>query len=307
MISEFKNKKLTWIDLERPEASEVKALMKKYPIHPLVADELLKPTLRPRVDAYKDVIYLILHFPNFKSDQSGCENCEIDFIIGKNFLITAHYQTNSILLELSKLFESGTILGENNLTKNSGRLLYHILKQLYEFSINEVDYMQAKTEKIEKKMFKGYEYELLYDISKIKKDFLDFQRIIMPHQEVLHSIEHLNKNQRAILDKEFPHYLNKITGDYFRLKNIIESNKETIEALRETIDSLLSHKTNAVMKIFTIMAFVTFPPMLLAGIFGMNTSTMPIVGTKGDFWIIVLAMLLGTLGMFILSKRKKWL
>ena len=61
------------------------------------------------------------------------------------------------------------------------------------------------------------------------------------------------------------------------------------------------------MKVLTMFAVVVFPLTLLAAIFGMNTKYLPIVGTEHDFWIILTIMIIGTIFMLILFKRKRWL
>jgi magnesium transporter len=62
------------------------------------------------------------------------------------------------------------------------------------------------------------------------------------------------------------------------------------------------------MRVLTIIAFVTFPLMLFAALFGMsNMVSMPIVGTKGDFWIIVGLMLISAFVLLWYFRRKKWL
>ena len=72
------------IDIESPKQDEIRKLMEEYLIHPFVAEELLLPTVKPRVELYDDYIYLILHFPlqNILIQKSVMQ--EIDFIIGKN-------------------------------------------------------------------------------------------------------------------------------------------------------------------------------------------------------------------------------
>ena len=50
---------ITWVDVESPARNEVRSLIEEYGIHPLVGEELLSPTLRPKVDIYDNFIYLI--------------------------------------------------------------------------------------------------------------------------------------------------------------------------------------------------------------------------------------------------------
>jgi magnesium transporter len=82
---------------------------------------------------------------------------------------------------------------------------------------------------------------------------------------------------------------------------------ESLHELRATNNSLLSTKQNEIMKIFTIMAFVTFPLQLLVSVFSLNIETNPMHGNLYSFWLIV-AILVGLmLLMYGYFKHKKWL
>lgn len=305
MITNYKHKKLTWIDLESPTLEEVKSLMQEYLIHPLVAEELLKPTLRPKVDVYKNLVYLILHFPIFDQVKKTSTSQEIDFIIGKNFLVTAHYKTIIPLHEIVKLFEVGILLREEKLSKNTGVLAFFVIRQLYGFALRQLDHIQVKIDEIEENIFKGKEKETVETISMVRRDLLDFQRSIYGHDSILNSFALVG---RKFFGPDFIHYTDIMMGELLRVKSLLENCKDTIESLHQTNDSLLTDKVNDIMRVLTIMAFVTFPLMLFAALFGMsNIVSMPIVGTKGDFWIILGIMLACASILLFFFKRKKWL
>lgn len=278
--------------------------MKKYSIHPLVAEELLKPTVRPRVDAYKNLIYLILHFPIFEHSHRTSISYEIDFIIGKNFLITAHYKPVTPLHEITKIFEVDSMMGEENLNKNTGLLVFFIIKQLYGFALRQLDHIQLKIDQIEDSIFKGHERDVVEVISQVRRDILDFHKAIHMHEHILHSLELVGKR---FFGQEFIHYSNSMLGELSRITSHLVILKETIESLQNTNDSLLTDRANDIMRTLSILAFLTFPLMLFAALFSMDTIYTPIVGIKGDFWIIFGLMVLSTAVTIITFKRKKWL
>lgn len=290
--------------METPSADEVKSLMNKYAIHPNVAEELLKQTRRPKADVYKTFVYLILHFPIFEPDRRTSVGYELDFIIGKNFLITVHYKPIAPLFEIAKLFEVGSMVGNGNMIKNSGALAFYIIKQFYIFGAKQLGQIQAKIDKIEENIFKGHEQEMVETISYVHRDILDFQRCLHAHVNTLETLENL---EDKFLGIEFKKHVKAMYSELARVKNLAHNCKETIESLQRTNDSLLTDKTNDIMRVLTIMAFVTFPLMLFAAVFGMNTISTPIVGIKGDFWIIVGMMLVSMSVMVVIFKRKKWL
>jgi magnesium transporter len=61
VIKKYKYKNIVWVDLISPTPEEVREIMEKYRISPNVAEELLVPSLKPKVDLHRDYIYLILH------------------------------------------------------------------------------------------------------------------------------------------------------------------------------------------------------------------------------------------------------
>jgi magnesium transporter len=305
MLTNYKHKSLIWIDLENPTQDEVKSLMQKYSIHPMVAEELLKPTVRPRMEIYKDFIYLILHFPVFDHNQKTSISHEIDFIMGKNFLITAHYKEISFFHEITRLFEVGSLLKEDNLAKNSGVLAFFVIRQLYEFAVRQLDHIQLKINDIEENIFKGREKEMVAYISYLRRDTLDFERAIYGHESILNSFKIAGEK---FYGKDFVHYANGILGDLSRVKILLQNCVDSVEALHDTNDSLLSDKVNDIMRTLTIVSFITFPLMLFAALFGMSDMiSMPIVGKSGDWWIVLGLMLTCVVLMFIVFKRKRWI
>jgi len=144
MITTHKYKTLTWVDLESPVVEDIKILMQQYNIPPIVADELLKPTIRPKADIYGNIVYLILHFPIYDISRKVSEPCEVDFILGKNFIITAHYKSIIPLHELVKIFEVGILLKENHFAKSVGRLTFLITKKLYDYALRQLEHIHNK-------------------------------------------------------------------------------------------------------------------------------------------------------------------
>ncbi len=305
MIKKYTSKNITWIDMEEPNRVEIKSLMKDYKIHPLVAEELLTPTFRPSVDLHDNFIYLILHFPSFNhtNDEAGNYNIEIDFVIGKDFFITTRYDGFNPLHKSSKVFEIESILNKDNSWEHGGFLFYYVVQQLYKNLIDELDYIEGLQEDMEEGIFGGNEKEMVREISRVSHNLLDFRQATAHHKEVLDSLQEVGGK---FFGKDFLYYLRDVNNKYKKVSYIIETNIENLKELRRTNDSLLSTKQNETMKIFTILAFVTFPLSLFASIFGMNAVFIPIIGMKGDFWVIIGLMVILTGMMFAFFKYKKW-
>ena len=74
-------------------------------------------------------------------------------------------------------------------------------------------------------------------------------------------------------------YLNDLMGDQLKVVNQLEDYREAISDFEDTNNQLMNLKINSVMKTFTSLSFLTFPFMLIAALFSMNTRDTPLIDT----------------------------
>ncbi len=307
MMYTYKHDTVTWIDLEHPTREEVRDLIERYEIDPLVAEELLNKTHRPRVELHKNYIYLILHFPtHFSPKQMDAKHHieEVDFIIGKNFLITARYGQIEAMHQFSKMFETDSILHKQHLTQHAGFVFYHMIRSIYKSLYTKIEDIKTTLAVFEDEIFEGHEKEMVFELSKMNRVTLYFREALILHKDILTSFESAGK---MLFDTEFSHYLSAVISEYGKVESALASTKDYLQELRQTNDSLLSTKQNEIMKMLTIVSFITFPLTLVSSIFGMNTSFIPLTGSEHDFWIVLLIMITLATAMFTLFKHKKWI
>lgn len=289
--------------MESPSHDEVRKVMEEFDIHPIVADELLGPSLRPKVDHYENLIYLILHFPAIRHTHKNSTQ-EVDFIIGKNFLITVRYELLDPLHKFSKVFEVNSILDKSDIGEHAGFLFFYMIRKIYSSLAHELGIIGESLREVEDRIFNGEERKMVEQLSIIHRDLLEFRRALRMHKPVLQS---LGIACEDFFGKDFLHYTDNIMGEYLKVDELLDDQKEILSDLRETNNSLLSTKTNEVMKLLTIMTFVMFPASLISSIFGMNAIHMPIIGEDFDFWMILTLMGIVASSTFIFFRHKKWL
>ena len=297
------HKDLVWVDLESPTREEVLEVIGEFDIRPLVGEDMLVPSTRARTEFHGHYAYVVLHFPALRHAHKNREQ-EIDFIIGKNFMVTARYDAIDPLHKFAKVFETSSVLAGPNQAPHAGMIFFSMLKVLYRSTDHELDQIRVRLRFIEEHIFVGEEVEMVTSISKASRDLLNLRQIIEPHREILHNLE---SEGPQFFGADFTPFLHTLGNEYFRVHNHLMREIESLHELRETNNSLLSTKQNETMKIFTIMAFTTFPLTLIATIFSMDTKDTPIVGAPGDFWIVIGIMVLAVTGMFGFFRSRKWL
>lgn len=305
MTNRYGYQDVTWIDVENPSPEEIDAISQEFGLGPLLAQELLTPSAKPRADLYPDFAYTVLHFPAIRQTHGAATVQEVDIVMGKDFILTVHYDTIPAIYDFARSFEAAMLLKHASSGKfHTGHVLLELAERLYQSVENELESLEDTVAVIEQKIFSGHEREMVVAISSASRELLNQKRALATHKEVLESLEQVGV---SLFGETFGNYFRAVSAFHFRVYSHALQLADTIAELRDTNDSLLSTRQNEIMKNLTMMAFVTFPATLIAAIFQMNTRYAPIVGMPGDFWIITGGMAVLVLLFFAYFKYRRWL
>lgn len=305
MISRYSRRGIIWIDLESPTKEEIDHTIEEFGISRPVGEEMVENTIRSKVDMYNDFLYLVLHFPLINKNSKDDKEQEVDFIVGEKFLITVRYEGVEPLKRFSKIFESDSLEDRSVDSKDHGAYIFmQIMKEFYKESLRELESLTETINFIERQIFGEQDKTIVRRISIASKKLLDFKQAIRFHGEILASYESASKK---LFGQEYAYYSETIRSEYNKVSSILEGHRETIGELQLTNSSLLSTKSNEIMRRFTIMAFIMFTLTVFVGIFGMNTKEFILIEDMTDFYKVLLSMGAVALVMFAFFKIKKWL
>src|SRR3954467_14642783 len=93
---------LRWINIERPRQIDLAWLQERFEFHPLDYEDVTSRNQRPKVDAYDDYLFIVLHFPGSHRQGARLNAAGLDLSIGPDFLITL---PNEPLQPVEYLFE----------------------------------------------------------------------------------------------------------------------------------------------------------------------------------------------------------
>ncbi len=299
----IEHKKIIWIDFEDPQKDDITYLQENFNIHPLAIEELVTPTYQPKVVQYDSCLFLSIHIPLFDVEHRTTYGGELDIILTKGHLITSHRQS---IYQLTKFFEDlERSQGKRRtyLEETPAHLLYSLIEILVNSCFPRLDHINKKLDFIETQVFAEKEKEMVFEISVLKRDILNFRRTLKPQRSIIESI--INK-EHPFIPIETKIYFQDLIGTNIRLWNILESQKETIEALEATNNSLLSNKLDLTMKVLTIFSAVLLPMTVYSNMLAMSAQ-IPFGHSPYAFWIHTGFMILLSLFTMTIFKIKKWL
>ena len=154
------------------------------------------------------------------------------------------------------------------------------METLYAAGHDKLDYVQSLFSEIEEQIYLGKEKEMVFRISEISRKLIVFRQTLRAHDDVFRDAKY---HFEQVFKSTHHDELEDVHMHFFHLLRRTVTLFETLEDFKNTNQALLSTKQNEVMKILTIMAFITFPLTLITSMFGMNTKATPVIGTDGDF------------------------
>ena len=273
--------------------------------HPLDVEDVLSKRQRPKVDDYVDDGYLfgVLHFPAYDKNVQRLNAGELDFFLGPDYLVTI---SNVELLPVTRLFnrvQEDERFREQLFSKGSGRLLYEVLDDLFDYCFPILDKIAYKLDSIEDDIEDRRSEEIVTDISKVKQEIISYRKIIKPQRPALRLLE---RHIERFLPEELELYFDDLVDASERIWDLLDNYKEVVEALESTNESVISHRQNDVLRILTVFSVILLPLTLISGIFGMNV-LFPGEHTHAAFWAIVGLMVTVIIGMIGFFKYKRWL
>jgi magnesium transporter len=294
---------LTWVHLDTPLPEEAAQLAQRFGWHPLDLEDVLSKRQRPKVDDYPEYLFVVLHFPVYDKTIQRLNAAELDVFLGPDFLITL---SNVELLPVTRLFRrcwDDEALRDELFTKGSGRLLYEVLDDLFDYCFPILDKIGHKLDSIEDEMFEGHAEDVVRDISNVKQEIISYRKIIKPERATLRLLE---RHTERFLPEALELYFDDIVDSAERIWDLLDNYKEVVEALEGTNESVIQHRQNDVLRLLTIFSVVLLPLTLISGIFGMNVH-FPGFESSVAFWAIVAGMVALALGMVAFFRLKRWL
>jgi magnesium transporter len=302
-LAELHGNGLTWIHFDGPTLEEAQALASRFDWHALDIEDVLSRRQRPKVDDYPEYLFGVLHFPVYDKAIQRLNAAELDFFLGSDYLVTL---PNVELLPVTRLFQrcyEDAELRAQLFSKGSGRLLYEVLDDLFDYCFPILDKIAHKLDSIEDDMFAGHAEDVVRDISNAKQEIISYRKIIKPERSTLRLLE---RHVERFLPEELELYFDDLVDASERIWDLLDNYKEVVDGLEDTNESVISHRLNNVLRILTVVSVIFLPLTLLSGIFGMNVR-FPGFDSVWGFWAVAGAMLTCAVGLILFFRRKGWL
>jgi len=296
---------LTWLDMIQPGIPEVSYLRERFAFDALTLEDVLSKIQRPKLDVYaeSEYLFIVLHFPVFDTRNRRTNSSEIDLFVGPDYLVTLHEGDLKPLRRMFAAVNSDEQAREQLLGRGPGYLLYRIIDALVRYCFPMLYRVDDQIAGLETQIFGRNVRETIQELALVRRDSIALRQIIKPNLPV---IRMLAARERAFLQLDAEIYFGDVADGIRKLWDMLEEQKEVVDGLNTTSDSLISQRISEVLKILTVIALVLLPIMVVAGIYGMNLD-LPFAQHPFAFGLIVLVMFGTAAGMVAYLRYKDWI
>ena len=224
---------------------------------------------------------------------------------GRDYIITvgkAHWVVKKFFDEIQEDLNEGDEETQEMLA-TSDQLLYHILNRLMLETNTLVQRVGAEVDLINYDIFNKRARSIIEQISVTRRNTILLNTTFKPQLRVLHMFE--SGGIKGFVDPELidmEDYWGNILDQYQKMFDSIEDYGELVEGLSHTFDSLLTNRTNEIMRVLTYFSTIMLPLTVVTGFFGMNVD-FPFLANTTAFWIILSALAVLTAILIFFFRR----
>jgi magnesium transporter len=248
---------------------------------------------------YDEYIHVVIAGCNEHADKFELER--VDVVIAGSFLATIHKGPVAFLNAVFRDYRTDF----ERFAKSPSFLVYEIWDHLIENYLEVQKRMEEKVERLQNDLRQPkVDAEVFARISDLGADLLHFRKILLPARAVLTD---LSTRRTLFISETTQSFLHNMVGT---LEHVLQDLLVDRDILTESLNlhmSLLSHRTNEVMKRLTVVSVVFLPLTFLCGVYGMNFTFFPELQWRHGyafFWLIVAVIVTGLL---LLMRRAKLL
>lgn len=300
-IKTIQENNLTWVSIDEVDEEALTFLKTNYHFHPLDLEDIQADAQNPKIDVYKNYLFLVLHFPQWSHEEKKITSQQVDFFVTDNALITIQHHRNKDIKSFFYRCQKNRRIKAEWMSGTSGYLLYFIIEALFQESRPILNNMGKHISVIEQEVFSGDQGTLLIrDLSVHRRNVLAVARIIEPQRYLISNLSHIRK---PFLDESLSIYFDDVRDYLDRLWAIVESYKETVHGLYITVESFINQRTNKVLTIMTIISVALLPHTLFFNFYGMNLD-LPFHTSQTVVWTLLGVLTIGMVGGLIFTLRR---
>jgi magnesium transporter len=292
---------VTWLNIDGLDAELIEQIGKRFELHPLLLEDILNTSQRPKCDDYGDQLFLVVKMPKFNPETVKVRFEQVSLVLGGNYLLSFQEDVGDVFDPVRERLRSG----KGKLRKlGPDYLAYALIDAIVDNYFLIVETWDDRIERLEEELMFNPDQSTLREIHKLKRELLLVRRAIWPLREAIGMLE---RNESELLKETTAIFIRDLYDHTIRIVETVETFQEMLSGMLDIYLSNVSNRMNEVMKMLTVISTLFIPLTFIVGVYGMNFKYFPEIHWRYGYFLIWALMIGIALGMIRYFKRKKWL
>jgi magnesium transporter len=290
-----------WLNVYGLHEPEVMAeIGRRFNLHPLVLEDILNTDQRPKLDEYEDYLFVVSRFFEYDDNSMNVSSEQVSIVVGRNFVLTFQEKPTGNFNPVRDRLRQ-----DRGPIRRSGAdyLAYALLDGIVDRYFAVLEGLGERVEELEEELMQKPSTRVLGTLHHLRREATILRRAVWPLREVINGLTRSNH----FFSPEVQPYLRDIYDHTVHVIESLETIRDLIAGLLEIYLSTVSNRVNREVRVLTVIALIFMPSALMAGIFGMNFKSMPLLDNPDGFTMIIATMVCVAATLALVFWRRKWL
>lgn len=297
----FRDVSTSWINVTGVhDTAVIEQLGTGFNVHPLILEDIVNTTQRPKMEEYDECMFFVLRMYMWDEEKNEIKSENISIVLGKSFVLSFQETEGDVFDPIRKRIRDTK---KRIRLRGTDYLAYALIDALIDHYFVILDRLGERIENLEEKIYENPKLENREELAQIKEEVLVIQRSILPLRQVFLEIPNMDT---PFIHEETTLYFRDVYDHVIQVIEHIDVIRIKLTEINEFYISILSHKTNEVMKVLAVVATIFIPLSFVAGIYGTNFKYLPELGWEGSYFVMLGAMAALGIIMYSYFKKRKW-
>jgi magnesium transporter len=298
-----------WVDLDDPTPEETKAVLEDvFHFHPLSVEDCVMVSPSPKVEEYtpkeEDLfapyLFMVIHAVDYSRKDGTFGTSELNFFLGKNFLVTYH----DVALRSVQITSDRCLRSNVHIARAPDRVAHTLLDLIVDNYKPALDELSLEIADLEHEALQNPRPATLNKILQVKKEVVHLRQIIGPQREVL---ARFARGEFKLIRAHLVPYYRDVYDGLFHIAELAQSYADSLTGILQVYLSISANRTGEVIKVLTLFTIITTPVMLIGTWYGMNFENIPEVHTRWGYYAVMAVTVVSTAATYWYLKKKKWM
>ncbi|MBA4147922.1 MAG: magnesium/cobalt transporter CorA [Verrucomicrobia bacterium] len=297
-----------WVDLEHPTPEETKLILEDiFHFHPLSVEDCVMVSPSPKVEEYSPknedrflpYLFMVIHAVDYSRKDGVFATKELNFFLGKNFLVTYH----DVPLRSIQVVEERCLKGTVHIARAPDRVAHTLLDSIVDNYKPALEELAEEIADLETEVLQSPSKSTLNKIIQIKKEVVHLRQIIGPQREV---IGRFARGEFKLIRAHLVPYYRNVYDGLFHIGELAHNYTDSLTGILQVYLNMSSNQTGEVVKLLTLITVITTPVMIFGTWYGMNFTNMPELEWTHAYSLIALITAVSTGATYFYFKKKNW-